>query len=337
MVLQILSFNRCLISFCLVAYFFVITACIPTPPNTPLVTPTCISPTLGANPYTAEVAQEVKDIYERSFINLGNARQEALFQLGRNMEYRSAQVDIVNDNAHMVRIIVTYLDPVLIQYVVLNHELNDSAFLPNVVDSPTNANTFYFDLGQRLKKLSELNEMLFIVTITSPFYHWQIYNSTDLIVKLPIDEMTLNSASNMQVKPTHADHILNENMDLNQGSVSGIVGYPIAIQLSKDQCSLIIDQWTNTLTLDIPAVTLGATSYSQKFWNISYRPLITQNETHPTPTTDPFILGKPIGKLPEPPTPSWTPNPGFDNTVSQMYWEEMGRYIWNMVITQSHP
>jgi len=48
-------------------------------------------------------------------------------------------------------------------------------------------------------------------------------------------------------------------------------------------------------------------------------------------------LNNPINKLSEPPTPSWTPIPSFDNTNSQqLYWEEMGRYIWNLVITQSH-
>jgi hypothetical protein len=41
-----------------------------------------------------------------------------------------------------------------------------------------------------------------------------------------------------------------------------------------------------------------------------------------------------IDKLGQPPTPSWTPIAGSANT-NQKYWEDMGRYIWNLVITQS--
>jgi hypothetical protein len=337
MLFRVSSFNKCLINSCL-GTCFVITACITPPADTPPVTPTCISPTPDANPYTSnEITQGVQDIYQKSYTDLGNARQDALFQLGQNMEHWSAQVDVVNDTAHMVRITVTYLDPVLIQYIILNHQINDPGFSPNVVNAPMNATSFNFDLDSRLQQLGARNEMLFIVTITSPFYRAQAYNSTDLTVKLSIDQMTLSGASNIPVKPTHFDHILNENMDITQGPVSGIIGYPIALMLNQDQCTLVIDQWTNTLTLDIPSVILGGASSVQKFWNIPYRSLVMQSDTHPTPTSDPYILNNSITKLDEPPTPSWTPIPGSDNTNwQQLYWEGMGRYIWNLVISESH-
>jgi len=334
MVCQISFFKRWLISAGL-GVCLVVTACLPST-DTPSVLPTCVS-SPNVNPYTAhEITQGVEDIYQNSFTDLGNARQEALFQLGQNMEHWSARIDVVNDAAHMVRIIVTYLDPVLIQYIVLNHLINDPNYLLNTVNSPMNLTSFKFEINSRLKQLSVRNEMLFIVTITSPFYRGQAYNSTDLTVKLAIDQMTLSSASNMQVKPTHFDRILNESMDITQGPVSGIVGYPIEVLLKEDQCTLIIDQWTNTLTLDMPLITLGSNPYPQKFWNIPYRSLIMQTDIHSTPTHNPYALSNPINKLSEPPTPSWTPNPGFDNTNWQIYWEEMGRYIWDLVITQSH-
>lgn len=334
MVCQTLSFNRWLISTGL-GICFIVTACI-RPTDTPSVLPTCVS-SPNVNPYTPQaITQGVKDIYQKSFTDLGNARQEALFQLGQNMEHWSARIDVVNDDAHMVRIMVTYLDPVLIQYIVLNHLINDPNYLLNTVNSPMNLTSFEFEINSRLEQLSVRNEMLFIVTITSPFYRRQAYNSTDLTVKLAIDQMTLSSASNMQVKPTHFDRILNESMDITQGPVSGVVGYPLEVLLKEDQCTLIIDQWTNTLTLDMPLITLGSNAYPQKFWDIPYRSLIMQTDIHPTPTNNPYALGNPINKLSEPPTPSWTPIPGFDNVNWQVYWEEMGRYIWDLVITQSH-
>jgi hypothetical protein len=178
--------------------------------------------------------------------------------------------------------------------------------------------------------------MLFIVTITSPFYRRQAINSTDLTVKLPIDQMTLTSASNMQVKPTHSDRILSESMEITHGPVSGIVGFPIALLSQDQQCTLVIDQWTNTLTLDIPSVTLGGIPSEKKFWNIPYRSLVKQTDQHPTPTFDPYILNNPINKFDEPPTPTWKPNSQYDETNKQLYWEEMGRYVWNLVITESH-
>ncbi len=335
MVSQTSFFNRCLLRACF-SIWLLAAACGPI--STPMAEATCVPPIPDANPYLSnEITAGVKNIRQKSLTDLGSARQEALFQLGQNMQHWSEQVDVVNDTSHMVRIVVTYLDPVLIQYIVLNHLLNDPNYLSTVINnSAMSENSFNFEINKTLEDLGERKEMLFIVTITSPFYRQQAYNSTDLTVKFPIDQMTLSSASKIQVKPTHFDPILNENMDINQGSVSGIVGFPIAMA-SGDQCNPVIDQWTNTMTLDIPSVTLGGTSYEKKFWSIPYHSVILQSDIHPTPTYDPFILSKSINKLDEPPTPSWTPNPTtIEDAVSQVYWENMGRYIWNVLITESH-
>jgi hypothetical protein len=79
-----------------------------------------------AGPYTShEITAGVQRIYQKSTTDLGSARQEALFQLGQNMAHWSDHVDIVNDNSHMVRVTVTYLDPVLVQYIVLNYFIWD--------------------------------------------------------------------------------------------------------------------------------------------------------------------------------------------------------------------
>jgi len=335
MVFRSSSFNRCLVSTCL-GTWLIVSACISNPTETPSVLPTCVSTTPEANPYLTHPETKARDIYSNSVNSLGTSRQDALFQLGQNMEHWSAQVDIVNDSTHMVRVTVTYLDPALIQYIVLNHLINEPDYLSSVVNLPLNVMSFDFELDKVMQHLGERNEMLFIVTITSPFYSTQAFNSTDLTVKLPIEQMTLSSASNMQVKPTHFDHILNESMDITQGPVSGIVGYPIAILQKQDQCALVIDQWTNTLTLDIPSIKLGSASSAQKFWNIPYRSLVMQSDIHPTPTYDPYALYNPINRLGEPPTPNWTPIPSYDNTNWQLYWENMGRYVWGLVITESH-
>ena len=328
MVSQI-SFNRCLINACF-GVGLLLTACLPSPLTPPSIVPTCIS-SLDANPYTSpEITQRVKDIYQKSFTDLGSARQDALFQLGQSMEHWSAQVDLVNDDFHMVRITVTYLDPILIQYIKLNEVLSDPNFLANTSNSPLSASSFEFNIKNTLAHWSLRNEMLFMVTITSPFYQSQAFNSTDLTVKLPINKMLLSSASYTEVEPTHFDRILDENMNITHGPVSGIVGYPLELQINQDQCNMIIDQYTTTVILDIPEIKLGDISYAERFWNIRSQSMAPQG----APTHDPFFLNNPINKLEQPPTPSWTPVPG-SATTNQKYWEDMGRYVWKLVITQS--
>lgn len=332
MVFRMSAFMRCLIIACLSAWLFV-TACFPTPTptNAPPITPTCISLTPDANPYLSHaITNHVHDIYNTSLNNLGNARQEALFQLGQNMEHWSYQVDIVNDNSHVVRITVTYLDPVLVEYLVLNYLINDPNYVANLINSPLSVPSFEPQLESTLQQLGSRNEMLFIVTITSPFYNRQIFNNTDLTVNLAIQQMTLSSASSTQVKPTHIDSILNENIDINHGPVSGIVGFPIAL-MNDIQCNQVIDQFTNTLTLDIPSITLGNRPSGNKFWSIPYHSLVMESDTHPTPTNDPNILNNPITKFDEPPIPNW-PN----TQENAIYWEGMGRYLWSLVISESH-
>ena len=93
--------------------WLLITACSSLSTTAPSVPPTCIAPKPNVNPYISDqIAPGVEEIFQNSFSNLGKARQDALFQLGRNMEHWSSQVDVVNDTVHMVRVTVTYLDPV---------------------------------------------------------------------------------------------------------------------------------------------------------------------------------------------------------------------------------
>jgi len=332
MVFQTSSFMRCLVVACLSAWLLV-TACFSTstPTLAPLITPTCVSSAPDANPYLSHpITDNVHAIYTTSSTSLGNARQQALFQLGQNMKHWSYQVDIVNDNAHVVRITVTYLDPVLIQYIVLNHLINDPNYSASAASSPLNEGSFNAMVISTLQQLGNRNELLFVVTITAPVYDRQNYSSSDLTVNLAIKQMTLSSTANTKIQPTHFDGILAENMDIHHGPVSGIVGYPIA--LSNDiQCDLVIDQFTNTLTLDISSITLGNISSGNKFWSIPYRSLVMQTDIYPTPTSDPNILSNPINQFDEPPIPNW-PNTQENAT----YWEGMGRYLWNVVISESH-
>ncbi|MEP7136939.1 MAG: hypothetical protein ABI904_18590 [Chloroflexota bacterium] len=272
-----------------------------------------------------------------SFTNASAARQNALSMLGKNTEHWSDKVDIAIDNTHMVRIVITYLDPTLVEYIVLNYFLN-TVYLPNgsnnIISTPMSMDRFDYEIDQRLRKLGERNEMLFVATITAPFYQAQAFNSNVLTVKIPIQEMDLISGANMRVGPTHDDHILEENIDITHGPVSGILGYPLGI-LNQGQCTWLMDQYTTTLTLDAPRVTLGPTEFGPQFWSIPFQPLVVSSDSYASPTYDPNFA-TPISELRDPPTPNWIPNAPTDSTIWETYWQEMGRYLWNVVITASH-
>jgi hypothetical protein len=332
MAFRISAFHRFLISSWLGGMLFV-TACGTTAVNAPIIQPppTCVSSPSETNPYLSHSLSDARVIYtnyKNNIISLGTARQEALFQLGRNTEHWSDQVNIAIDDFQMVRIVITYLDPVLIQYAVLNFVLND----PNNLMDP---NSFDNKLTATMSELGSRNEMLFVVTITSPFYREQAYNNNVLTVRMPVEQLTLISSADMRVAPTHEDHILDESMDITHGPISGIVGYPLAV-INQEQCVWIVDQWTNTLTLDVPSVTLGATPFNTQFWSIPYRPLVMETNNRPIPAYDQSYEWNPINGIKTPPTPNWEPNAQHDDTNWTIYWEDMGRYIWNLVITESH-
>jgi hypothetical protein len=283
--------------------------------SVPQIIPSCIAPTGEANPYLSFSNSDILKIYtdyREGLISLETVKQNALSGLGKSTENWSAFVDVAIDDKKMIRIMVTYLDPLLIQYIALNHELSS-------LDNVTNQTAFDTQLSTMMNKLGMRNERLFVVTITSPV------NSNALYVRLPIGYMTLISTSGVRISPTHVDPILNENNNIARGPVSGIIGYPIAI-IYQNQCLKVVDEQTRMLTLDIPTFSLGDVQFDSQFWNI---PLQHNAITELNP----------YGPLLSPPTPSWIFTQQVDVTDNidwGKYWEGMGRYLWNIVITASN-
>jgi len=308
---------------------FIATACAATPvaaqiqPQT-----TCISSTPGVNPYASSPQSGAIMLYQNyasGIINYQAARQAALAQLGENLAHWSDHTDIANNDQNMVRIVVTYLDPVLVQYIVLNYVL---------MNSNPDSNRFTTMLTDTLNKLKDRNETLFIVTVTTQVYIPQAYNGNVLTVRFPVWDMVLINADGLKVKPVHLDSILNENIDITHEPVSGMVGYPLAI-MHQGQCTWVMDSWTNNLTLHLESVILDNIDKGAWFWNIHYQSLVASDNNQPTPTIDMSYDPTRFSKIVEPPTPSWNPNLQFDNTDWRMYWEEMGRYLWGLIVPES--
>jgi len=325
--------GRLLAGFCLLVSF-TLTGCVQEP-VTPSILPTCISSVYEANPYMSHVrsgAVEIHDNYMNNRIDWYGARQVAFSRLKENTEHWSDAVDVALSDSQMVRITITYVDPVLVHYIVLNQELSNN--IPAL-------NNFDAELQFVMNKLAERHELIFVVTISAPLYQPQVYTNVAR-VDLPIDQLALITASDLKIYPTHEDHILDENLEIAHGPVSGIVGYPISV-LTQDNCTWLMDPWNTTLTLDIPWVTLDGTSVGSQFWSIPFRPLVAQDDglvnlelMEPTPTYDLNFDWNRASRASEPPTPNWHPNAVSDTTDWKMYWEDMGRHMWYLFITETH-
>lgn len=311
---------------CLGVFVFLGSACGSMPTATsnanPQITPTCVSPTLS--PYYTQGSQNVNTIsnivtniyssYRNSPETHGSAMQVAFSQLGEIIIDRSAFRDVVIDGERKLRISVTYLDPVLIQYVVLNYTLRSN--------NSMSIDDFKKQIQEALDSVARRNEILFIVTITAPMYE------NPLKVNFPVSNLVLTNASKISVPPSHNDPILSEEVDVSKETIFGYVGYPVAISLQD--CTAVMDTWTTSVTLDLKSTSEENNPFHNLFWIIDYRPLISlQSYTQATPTLDRIYDLNRLSEATAPPTPNW------NDTNLQKYWEDMGRYIWSRLLMGS--
>lgn len=223
----------------------------------------------------------------------------------------------------MVRITITYIDPALVEYIILNN-----TFLSSVTIINDDTNTFISKLSLVLNRLAERKEMLFMVIVTTTAnYNGQAYSPNVLKVKIPIRKIALINGSDLRVYPTHDDHILDETIRITQGPVAGIMGYPIAVE--NPDCTWVIDKHTNALTLDVIDIFLSETNVGPRFWHIPYRSLIELDTGNTDIVYNPYAdLGR-IRRLDEPPRPNGVLNVIYNETEREIYWEDMSRFIWD--------
>jgi hypothetical protein len=324
----VFSFNRFLSRCCLLVCIFLV-ACglIQMPPaSLPSGSATCPPP---VNPYAVQSRSSVIGLYRdyrSNFSNLNVDKQKAFSQLVEAIQHSSDQRDFAYDNKQMVRITITYLDPVLVQYILLNDAL--------VNKNGEEAGVFETELGNTFNKLANRQELLFVVILTTSHYDPQAYGGNLLTVSLPVAELRLFNTGNINVSPTHFDHSLDEKIIISRGPISGVVGYPISV-ITQNNCAELMDQWTTSLTLDVSAVTVNTMKFDSQFWRIGYTPLMQDNaqpvvnNALPTPITDINQLSP----TEQPPTPFWNPSSN-DITDWNVYWETMSRYLWEVFLTE---
>lgn len=311
------SIRDVIIRLCLGGFVLIISACGFIPTNIPVqAVSTCVSPSI--NPYRLHQApNQVTNIftsYRNGSITYEVIRQDALTKLGENIKQWSDYEDMTIDG-RTVRIMITYLDPMLVQYILLN----DTLVPPN---NTIDQNSFTDRIQTSMGRLADRNEIMFIVTIMA-----QIQESA-LYVDFPITNLELISTSGRKVALSHYDPILGEHNDISQNPVYGYVGYPVALSLPGG-CMGIVDQWTTSLKLDHKSSLSQDHPFYPLFWNIPYQSLVViPGNDHPVPTIDPFYDFTRFSKSETPPPP----NPLTNGENANIYWEDMGRYIWSKVI-----
>jgi hypothetical protein len=299
----------------------IVSACGPVPVSaSPQIIPTCVNVPL--NPYRPpQVPNQVTTIftnYKNNLMSYDSARQDAFAQLRENIRQWSDYEDVTIDG-RMIRITLTYLDPMLVQYIILNDALTTPN---NLMDQ----NWFTGQIQAAMERLAIRNEIMFIVTITTPSY------DSALFIEIPIKKLVLVSASGRRVSPTHHDPILSETIDVSRKPEYGYVGYPVSLSL-PDGCGGVVDQWTTSLMLDYKLTLDQNHPFYPLYWNIPYQSLVViQGNNRPIPTLDPFTDYTRFSKSDTPPAPK----PLLDDYISKSYWEEMGRYVWSKVIMMNN-
>ena len=290
--------------------------------------PACPSPATNINPYLLHLQSPfIETIFTDYRINGSlNARQDAFMQLGENMKRWSDYRNIVNDENQMIRVVITYLDPVLIQYIILNNILSLPREKLNEIDITTR-------IHDEMTKLAKQDKLFFVVSISSPLYNEQVFNQTALNVRFPIEHLTLVNSFGMSTTPAQYDHILTEDVDIFQGPIYGIVGYPVSV-IYQDTCIPFMRDTISSLTLDIGSLSMGEKTFNSLFWNIPYQSLMIQDDTHVVPLYDQSYDSR-LSKIETPPIPDSRTNASLNENASRYYWEEMGRYFWHILIGES--
>lgn len=308
----------------------VLSACAPVATvgaSSPLLTG-CPTTTKASNPFFLhQQSPYITKIFSAYRNNGANARQDALMQLGKNMNLWSDYRNFVSSDGQIVRITVTYLDPVLVQYLILNNVLS----LPREISTGIDIN---FRIQSEMTNFEQHDMLLFVVVITSSTTNVQANNEQVLYLNVPLNKLLLTHPSGRQTKPFYIDNILTEKIDVAQGPIHGIVGYPVSV-IVQENCTGFLGDWTSSLTLDLDeSLRLGEKSFDSPFWNIPFQSLMIQDDNHPDPPYDPNYEIR-SSKLGNPPLPDLRAKTGLDESSARLYWEDMGRYLWNFLISES--
>lgn len=283
----------------------------------------CSPPTREGNVYRQSIQPDLGSYYRNAFSpppnvdsqeNYINQQYEAISLLATQTKRWSDSIDIPLENK-FIRITITYISPKLAQTIILNHYLFRK--IRNTV-----SNSFETEVTTKMEDIAKRDEHIFFVTLTASSYEQTLPYNSPVTVKLPIQSLIMTNSANLQVKPQHDDHNLEERIELTSGPAYGYISYPMAATINGN-CEFILDKtYNNHIVLSIPNIEINDTPYETRPWTFNYIPLLNI-APNPNLGENKVQVERNINHFRPLDNPPLSINPENDE-----YWEQLARFIW---------
>jgi hypothetical protein len=286
----------------------------------------CTPPAREGNVYRQSIQPNLGSFYRSAFSpppnvdpqeNYINQQHGAISLLATQTKRWSDSIDIPLENK-FIRITITYISPELAQTIILNH------YLFRKIRNSVN-NSFETEVTTKMEDIAKRDEHIFFVTLTASSYEQTLPYNSPVIVKLPVQSLVLTNSANIQVKPQHDDHNLEERIELTSGPAHGYISYPLAVTINEN-CEFLLNKTNNNhIVLSIPNIEVNGTRYETRPWTLNYVPLLNI-APNPDSGESQVQVDRNIDHFRPLDDPPLSINPENDG-----YWEQLARFIWHEV------
>ncbi len=247
----------------------------------------------------------------------------AIQQAQRNLDTRYAAfrrlVDEVKRWTDVQKIKLDDETEAYIMVTFISPELAQAVFLNNILARNENIASIRVEMEKALFQFSKREGIIFMVTVTSakanresPAHH---------TLEIPMDDMLLLNAANLEVHPQHEDQNLDQPIDPSLGPAFGYLYYPLAVD-AGGACTQVLDPIFSTkIVIQTKSLKVDSKA-TQLTWTILYKPLLESGMPAVTPTFVPSNATQVAGLLPSRDVPSGS---------EQINWEEFAKFIWGQI------
>lgn len=278
--------------------------------------------------YTHVAAEADPTIKEQRYLE---ARSAAFQILGHQAKRWSNAVDLDLPDPDNVRITITYLSPQLVEAILLNDMLAKREI--NYSDGD-----FTAKFWERLGRLVNRDEILFLFTITTLRSGGGVSNVPPTTIDIPIGDLTLTNSAHQTVHTKHDDNSLDQYNHLVDGYSSGIITYQMTAK-SGESCSLFLDPLVNTtITIHLTGLMINDEAREQQTWTIRYASPLGETSLEEYPNYTVSNSAPNFEDYNRSQTAPDSINPQIpDPLFWEGYWEKMGCYIWEQLMFSGSP
>ena len=227
------------------------------------------------------------------------------------------------DDSSEIQIIMTLIDPNLIQAVYLSQVIRYKIFVPE----------FPAQIKSELDYIGTREELLFFVTIMT--VHNGNLTPTSHKVEIQARKIIIINSEDLPIAPSHDDHNLNQPIDTLSEPIFGYLAYPFTTLLNNE-CKWILDpQYNTNVVITASKIVVDGAGGDDKYtWTIPYTFLVKANIP---PTQPQFMIPSgydlnQIAPLTLPPIPAKPQNGSY----SDEFWRDFARFIWNQLTPENY-